>query len=135
MKFKNIKVNDDVLIPIKITIGWGSGRKFYCLKKVERITKTQFIADGRRFRKDGGTEVGEFASAYNVGDSDVFQGKPLRDQTKEMIEFKKKYSLYNNLKTTDILLNRINIDSDVKLFKDAVEKQKEYIIAIKKLCT
>lgn len=99
MKFKDIKVGDTVYVKEMVVYGWNESESFWIPKKVERITKTQFLINGdRRFRKDNGNEVG---SSY--GSTAMLLGEELgwcgivKDQSKELISFKKKISLVNHI--------------------------------------
>ena len=84
MKFEDIKVGDKVIVPKYVRCGWNSGKTFKIVANVTRVTKTQFTADGRRFKKDYGTEMGNsFIQAVKYTDES-------QDQTSEMELFIKK---------------------------------------------
>lgn len=71
--FQDLKVGDDVLIsrPIYLTSGgWRSGvqRDALVPAKVEKVTTTQFTADGIRFQRRNGSQFGgDAARAYLPG--------------------------------------------------------------------
>ena len=91
MKFEDIKVGDTVLIKKSVMYGYRYRRFFNIAMTVERITKTQFITDGKRFKKDDGCEIGvdyNRSKAYLVGEEVGYMTKTIaKDETKEMNEF------------------------------------------------
>lgn len=60
MKFENIKVGDTVFLEKVVSYGWRNSKTFTIPFKVERVTATQFIVDGRKFKKENGREIGEY---------------------------------------------------------------------------
>lgn len=85
MKFENIQVGDDVLVPVMVAGhqgAWrGRGSEFHVLAQVTRVTKTQFTAGGERYMKERGSQIGDyFRCAYPVGE--------VLDQTEEVNAFK-----------------------------------------------
>ena len=122
MKFENIKPQDQVLIPTTISTGWGSHKVFYILSDVDRVTKTQFVAGGRRFKKDG-REIGTLSwnYAYYPGDKftgfDYTENKTAQDQTEEMRAF--------NLHMNQIRLVNRDLDTIPRRIKyDDIEEGK-----------
>lgn len=93
IKFKDIKVGDTVYIKKEVSFGWNSNRDFEIPVKVERVTPTTFLADGRKFKKDNGLEFGKYASFAKL------EGI---DETSKMVAFEEKmkliYSLQNAIK-------------------------------------
>ncbi len=79
MKFKNIKVGDTVYLTKRVKSSlFDNGTPFFVPATVERVTKAQFAANGKRYNKKWGTCIGG-------GDDVCLEG---RDETKEMTEFK-----------------------------------------------
>jgi hypothetical protein len=68
-KFDDIKVGDVVFINKKIETGWHSGKVFKISVTVERVTQTQFVAGGNRYKKDCGSLIGGYDRCYRLGDS------------------------------------------------------------------
>ena len=92
MKFENIQVGDDVLVPAVVTGYQGAWRggwsEFHVLAQVTRVTKTQFTAGGERYMKEQGSQIGDyFRCAYPVGEEDR-RGDVKYDQTEEVNAFK-----------------------------------------------
>lgn len=87
MKFKDIKVGDKVLVPIRIDYGFRNGKNFYCLREVGRVTKAQFTVNDNRYRKSDGCMIGNiWLKAMNTGDK--YYGNVLKDETQEMEDFR-----------------------------------------------
>jgi len=59
MKFENIKVGDKVVVKKSISLGWNRSKSFRVVTTVTKITKTQFTADGNRYKKDNGSMIGD----------------------------------------------------------------------------
>lgn len=94
MRFQDIKVGDKVVVPKYVRYGWNSGKTFRIVANVTRVTKTQFTADGRRFKKDYGSEIGEsFSYATKYRDES-------QDQTSEMNLFIQKVKDEKYIKNT-----------------------------------
>ncbi len=135
-KFQDVKVGDKVLVPIRVTVGWRSKEIFYCLKSVEKVTKTQFTAGGVRAKKEQGRVIGSnnWYSILKEGDSNgSFEKRIITDETEDMERFKKALSLVYYIEKAiniDIPLNRnTNLDNLII----AYNKKKEFMKAIDKL--
>lgn len=88
IKFKDIKAGDTVYIKKEVSFGWNSSQDFQIPAKVERVTATTFIVDGRKFKKDNGLEFGKYASFAN----------PIGvDETSKMVAFEEKMKLIYKL--------------------------------------
>ena len=86
-KFKDIKVGDIVIVPVEVPYGYTAGRTFYCKKLVERLTKTQFVVEGKHYRKSDGCMIGNtWKRAIYEGDENIY-GEIVKDETKDMLEF------------------------------------------------
>lgn len=101
MKFENIKVGDKVVIEKGILLGWNCYKSFNIVTTVTKTTKTQFTADGNRYKKDNGCMIGN-----NWVEAEVYIDDS-QDQSKEMARFQKKldYSRYIKKSITDIMQN------------------------------
>lgn len=55
---ETVAVGDTVRIIKSIRYGWGEQKKFWVNIEVTRVTLAQFTADGNRYRKSDGAEVG-----------------------------------------------------------------------------
>jgi len=101
VRFEDVKVGDTVLIEKSVWYGYGYRRDFNIAVTVERITKTQFVTNGKRFKKDNGSEVcsGYGSKAYLVGEEVGYVNKTIaKDETKEMNEFILKLKRINEIK-------------------------------------
>lgn len=133
MKFQNVKKGDVVLVPVYVNYGFSKHRRFYIPDPVLRVTKTQLITEsGRRFKKDGGSEVGEhFSNCYYEGEEIGRFGIMAEDQTKEMHEFKVKLNIEKKLiKKINGLKIKIGsgIDiSDLQLIQEHLEAVRQII--------
>lgn len=107
MKFKNIKVGDKVVVSKSISLGWNSSKSFNIVTTVTKTTKTQFTADGNRYRKDYGGMIGN-----NWVEAEVYIDDS-QDQSKEMARFQKKldFSRYIKKSITDMMqdINKKNL--------------------------
>ncbi len=118
--FANIKEGDFVFIERCVNYGWRSGKSFSIHSEVTRTTKTQFLVGDRRFKKDGGYEVGEYFNKAT---------KEGKDQTLEMNAFKVKKDLYFKLKRTVRDFNIGDIDDSSK------SDMKDLLTSAKKRCS
>lgn len=131
MKFENIKVNDTVFVETTVTYGWNLLKCFFIPKKVERITKKQFIIKGdRKFRKDG-REIGKSSNAYFINDNIIGFGRGLiKDQTLEMINFKEKLNLEKNIIKS---ISELKLDINSELSIEELNNLKDKINVINNL--
>ena len=101
MKFKDIKVGDEVLVSTYVKIGFNKKKRFFVTRKVERVTKTQFVVGGGRYRKTGeGIGDKRYCSVSFHGDrinTFVYKKGIALDQTEEMNAFVFKIKLERNL--------------------------------------
>ena len=81
MLFNNVKIGDKVFVSREVRYGFREHKQFYIQVDVDRVTKTQFAADSRRFKKDDGWEIsGDWGqAAFPEGFKDE-----IYDQTEEM---------------------------------------------------
>lgn len=102
MKFENIKVGDTVFIPEHVRVDWRNYETFYLAKKVIKVTKTQFtIEGGQRYGKMHGAPIGEGSGEAMMQGDKVFGktfGGEVKDQTKELKEFKQKIDIEQEIK-------------------------------------
>ena len=126
-KFKDIKMGDEVLVCVEIKIPWGLGKGFYCLKKVEYTTNTQFIIEGVRYKKKDGFAIGRYREkALSLGDkSNNYNEDIVKDETKEMNLFIKKKDIWNAVCNIEIQMRNVSIDTDITLLKEALTKADE----------
>ena len=126
-KFKDIKMGDEVLVCVEIKIPWGLGKGFYCLKKVEYTTNTQFIIEGVRYKKKDGFAIGGYREkALSLGDkSNNYNEDIAKDETKEMNLFIKKKDIWNAVRNIEIQMRNVSIDTDITLLKEALTKADE----------
>lgn len=54
MEFKDLKPGDTVYIEKDVSFGWNAAKTFIVPVKVERITPTQIIVEGNRYKKTTG---------------------------------------------------------------------------------
>lgn len=88
MTFKDIEVGDIVYIEETVKASLFNHVSFFVPKKVERITKTQFIVNQKRYRKLDGYEVGNnYNKAFKLNESS-WGGKTVVDETDKMKECK-----------------------------------------------
>ena len=128
MKFENIKVGDTVFISEYVNYGWRNAEDFWIPKKVDRITKTQFILDnGKRFKKDG-REIGDsWSEARSEGEkyrriSSIFE--TVTDQTEEMNKFKIRINTERNIRDQ---FGKLNLEFNSSLTVEQVEKVQELV--------
>ena len=120
--FNEIMVGDKVLIRIGISYGWHESRYFNIAVSVEKTTPTQFIAGGKRFKKDTGKEIGEhFSSACKIGEKTNF-GQELVDETKDYIEFKSKVVKAQALANYFYELRKYKVSDLLNLNSDEFDK-------------
>ena len=112
MKFENIKVGDEVLIPKNIPYGWKGGKTFYITACVTRVTKTQFCCGEVRAKKENGNIIGDgWNQVYRDGDNAGIGENTIKDQTLEMNAFRKRISVYNKIRNWSIDLKSINVEN------------------------
>ena len=114
MKFKDIKVGDEVYDIINISMGvWSNSYKsFFIKRQVTKVTPKQFEVKGRdcKFRKEDGTAVGGKGDLYL--DGETYTGwrynvtGTVKDQTEDAIRFKDLVSKYTSL---SIMIRDLNL--------------------------
>jgi hypothetical protein len=116
MKFDDIKVGDIVFTEEKVSYGWNYSENFWLPRKVERVTKTQFVIEGGdRFKKNG-SKMGTYGvwakfEGDNYGFSD---SNKVSDQREEMDAFKRKIQAERNI--NNIIANiKVEANSDFDL--------------------
>ena len=88
MKFKDIKKGDQVLVRVRIQYGWNNSETFNLIRKVDRVTKTQFIIGDWRFSKSDGNGIG-----YSTKGKAFRLDEGFKDQSEEMAKFKQKLAM------------------------------------------
>jgi hypothetical protein len=83
--FRDIEVGDLVLVPKNVRlVRMGGWRSFKVPAKVERVTKTQFVAGGDRFNKERGRLIGSDgfcnATVYAETEDQAAQYKAMKEQ-------------------------------------------------------
>lgn len=79
MKFENLAVGDTVLLHVerKVFSFTRNGRDTFVPITVEKVTKTQFTANGERFTREHGGRIGAahsyWPAVYPVGENVLFQ--------------------------------------------------------------
>lgn len=134
MKFENIKVGDTVLVEDKVSYGWNLAEAFLVPKKVERVTKTQFIIEGGdKFRKDGRIISRKFVNAYNFGDKvGLLRDRVAKDESELMEVFKAKLGVEKSInKKSESIKIELNSDLSLKLLKEIDGLMDKVIWAIK----
>lgn len=102
MKFKDIKVGDKVLCGVDVRgLSIFDRKTFLIAKEVTRVTKTQFIADGKRFSKDYGKEVGGSGRANLVTGCNI-------DQSEDLVAFEARVKL---IRTTLEKVDNLRLES------------------------
>ena len=106
-KFDDIKVGDQVIIKPG---GYASGysRNWY-LVTVQRVTATQFVADGCRFTK-GGWKVG--GSTYHAARADVATPELIQRVEAEQLYRKAQNELRRKLNSVETLWREIDRNHD-----------------------
>lgn len=117
-----IKVGDNVLIRKTIRYGYNIGRGFMVTAKVERETKTQWIVDGRRFKKETLREIGKFYSTIETDLSKCEQD--------EMEKFRRTCVMVNSVGYIDNI-GRLNVDMPIEKIERAYKAHCELVEAIK----
>ena len=88
MKFQDIKPGDVVYRLVNVMIGFKSGPTFFLPVKVDRVTKTQIIAEGGRRKKNDGGPIGNMRSkVYKEGELVGSYGKVF-DQSEQYRSYK-----------------------------------------------
>lgn len=114
MKFKDIKVGDEVYDIINISMGaWSNSYKsFFVKRQVTKVTPKQFEVKGMhcKFRKEDGTAVGGKGELYLEGETytgweNNLKGE-VQDQTEDAIRFKNLVSKYTSL---SIMIRDLNL--------------------------
>lgn len=110
MKFAGIKVGDTVYVKETVKESpLGRGEAFFVPVTVERITKTQFIANGNRYKKENGRLIGGgfFDYAYYLGE-EIAPQDSVDDQTEAMLEMKEKIKIASRISSIGVVM--MNID-------------------------
>lgn len=97
MRFGDIKIGDKVFVRREVRYGFHEFKYFYVQVEVDRVTKTQFTADGRRFKKDFGRQIGGNygQSAFTEGSTDE-----IYDQAEEMELFITRVKMWQETRQT-----------------------------------
>lgn len=112
MKFKDIKKGDTVYIE-KVVKGdiFEQGKSFWIPVKVERVTPTQLIVNGDRYRRDRGQKIDVNQTTRSfirlLGD-DLGCGHKVADETAAMEAFKLKIHMERKIKAIGEKLTSIN---------------------------
>ncbi len=130
-KFDDIKVGDVVFINKQIVTGWHSVKTFTIPVKVERVTPTQFVAGGNRYKKDYGFLIGDCGACYRLGDS--VYGREVKDQTEEMNTFVKKFELCEKLKNLIYKINNKQADDYLNFDESSIEKTVEALTQLEEI--
>lgn len=114
MKFENIQVGDEILVPKRGYHHQGYGRfeMFLIKTAVERITKTQFVVEGENYKKECGKKIGGdcFDYAAAVGEKiSRHSDKVTEDQAVEFKQFNEEVAIIKAaMKKAENTLNDIN---------------------------
>lgn len=107
-KFENAQIGDAVLVTK------NAGFKSYLVKSsIEKVTKTEITADGKRYRKESGRAVG--SSGWNI--EYVYPYSEEKDQTAQYLEQHLKLSAANCAKRISQNINDLSPD-DARLIID-----------------
>lgn len=102
-KFEHIEEGDRVLVPKEVGLGFFT-KTFYCVGIVERTTNTQFIVQGKRYRKANGNTVGGMS---------LRPAKPYTeegDQTKEVEDLQRNMKIaFNITQNVDELYKKLSV--------------------------
>lgn len=90
MKFKDIKVNDTVLIRKEVSYGLHKQKYFWIPTPVTKVTPKQFEVLNHKFNKADGSMVGGSYGDYVYLEGDMFHSEKITDETTA-------YSAFNNL--------------------------------------
>lgn len=90
MKFKDIKVNDTVLIRKEVSYGLHKQKYFWIPTPVTKVTPKQFEVLNHKFNKSDGSMVGGSYGDSVYLDGDIFHSEKITDETTS-------YSEFNNL--------------------------------------
>lgn len=90
MKFKNIKVNDTVLIRKEVSYGLHKQKYFWIPTPVTKVTPKQFEVLNHKFNKLDGSMVGGSYGDHVYLDGDIVHSEKITDETTT-------YSEFNNL--------------------------------------
>jgi len=114
-----------------VSYGWNFNEFFFIPKKVDRVTKTQFVVGSRRFKKNG-REIGVYLNyAYLEGEKVGWRfGKIVKDQTKEMVEFELKLKTERRIKDK---IEGIEIPSNSDLTLKELEAVEAHIDRVVKM--
>ena len=128
MKFKDIKIDDTVYVQETVRVSvFGQRYVFWVPKKVERITTTQFIAGGNRYKKDNGLMIGKYREACRLGDKYGWDDKVV-DQTKDMLATKKRVSASNTIEDIAEKLKNVKFDHpEIMDIYDGLKKIEEFL--------
>jgi len=102
---REIKEGQEVYINESVRYGFSNYKNFTIKLTIERTTKTQFIVNGRRFRKDNMSEIGQYCSYAR------FEGV---DQSIAMNEFKKVVSISNKVYSLTTNFPSMQVNTDIK---------------------
>ena len=128
MKFKDIKVGEQVLCRIGISHGWGKSTYFWVKKPVQKVTPKQFYVNDFRFKKEDGYGVGVGGYVAMEGETSKYSSAKLTDQTELMNEFVenlKKIRMINDwFNNFTLSVENKHIDRIFILAKEIVELSK-----------
>lgn len=118
VKFKDIKVGDEVLIEKKLSYGWRSELSFWVKTKVTKVTNTQFEVDrypNEKFRKSNGGIVKSesWLRCALEGDYDSFS-RTVKDQTLEYLDAVHKFELIRKIRESYSAFEKQSVPSLVK---------------------
>lgn len=96
-KFKNIKVGETVFIREYIDWGWQGRKYFFIPYSVERETKSHFVANKKRVRKDNGKIIGEYYNfAYYEGE-EYDKNISVKDESESKDKFKRLFNMCDKI--------------------------------------
>lgn len=128
--FKEIKKDDIVLVPVKVSFRFYE-ETFFLEKKVTRVTKTQFVCGDIRASKKDGSIIGRNYEFIRAVGEVVYNGKVLSDESKELLIFKEKMRLAHNILNFEIKENGFKL---IKLRLEQLSELYKLIKSIDKFC-
>lgn len=102
-KFLNLKVGDEVLVPVGILYGFNSSLYYLVKKSITRTTATQFMIGDKKFYKEDGCMVGDgFVQVFSLSEigekKNRYSNDVISDETLKYMDDSKKLKLARQIK-------------------------------------
>lgn len=123
-ELQQIKAGDKVMIRKRVVLGMRIQEFFWVPCEVDRVTKTLIIVGKRRFRKENGTEPGNYGKGICPLGS-------VENQTELYNQAKKKKFLSSSISYIISELDRVYVSDMMKLDVEELEKIENMLSILK----